>query len=144
MDCSICYFSYPAPEDFFELTCCKNNLICHHCIKLLYTPICPFCRTSISNYPGSPLLSISAPITNNYWFNYQINPLDDTYVDSRILRRRMKRLRKLQERERDRQNNIIYSQTIKESKNHYKKEIERIISSDYDSYKYNDIIFNME
>jgi hypothetical protein len=31
---------------------------------------------------------------------YALNPLDDSYLDSRILRRQMKRLRKLQERER--------------------------------------------
>jgi len=43
--------------------------------------------------------------------------LDDSYLDSRILRRQMKRLRKLQERERDQLRNQQLVQEWKQKKN---------------------------
>jgi cellulose biosynthesis protein BcsQ len=58
--------------------------------------------------------------------NYIINPYDDTYIDSRSLRRQMKRLRKLQERERDK----IYNQNLIMAYKLNKKENKKNIETD--------------
>jgi hypothetical protein len=88
--------------------CCQNrNRVCRYCIELLTVPLCPFCRTRIQGLPertpefrGASSLDISEQISFFDSSFHFVNPLDDSYLDSRILRRHMKRLRKLQERER--------------------------------------------
>jgi len=123
MECNICYF-YFLKEDFFELACCKNNLVCKDCIDLLLTPQCPFCRTHIQGLSEKRMAtSYSAPtqpIMNTSLF---IDPYDDIYIDSRTLRRQMKRIRKLQERERDKLNNQNLMLAYKLNKQANKKEI---------------------
>ena len=137
MDCSICYFTFSSHKQFHELQCCKNNLICLHCVELLLSPVCPFCRAPMPHlsYKNPKLLSSSVPTTSTiYWNDLQLNPFDDVYTDSRILRRQMKRIRKLQERERQRLYNQQLNIVLKQSKTHLKREIDNHIKEDYDSY----------
>lgn len=97
MDCGICYSVLP-PDAFYTLTCCKNNHACKDCIDLLLVPLCPFCRARLSLPAKRMAISLpSSGPTHEFW----IDPMDVLYTDSRILRRQMRRLRKLQDRERD-------------------------------------------
>lgn len=129
MECNICYFNYPI-DDFFVLQCCKNNNVCKQCINLLTTPLCPFCRTKISEL-SDKRMAYSYPNTSHIPnLDYFINPYDDTYIDSRILRRQMKRLRKLQERERDRIYNQNLATAYRLNKQSNKKEIQKQIKDD--------------
>lgn len=138
MECGICYFTYDASE-FFNLNCCKNNHVCLNCIKLLTIPLCPYCRTRISGLENNNnyRISISYPTPSLIQNDYIIDPRDDMYLDSRILRRQMKRLRKLQERERDVLYNKQLAQAYKESKKKNKNKINEEIKEDIN-------IFNME
>jgi hypothetical protein len=135
MECNICYFDYPH-NDFFVLQCCKNNNVCKQCINLLITPLCPFCRTIISEL-SDKRMAYSYP-TNSHISNndYFINPYDDTYIDSRILRRQMKRIRKLQERERDRLYNQNIAMAYRLNKQSNKKEIQKQIKEDIFQFEF--------
>ena len=139
MECGICYFSFEK-EEFFELRCCKNNHVCKSCLDLLITPLCPFCRARIEGLEGKRAsISYEPPSSmmmggNSGFFSSSslplIDPLDDMYTDSRILRRQMKRLRKLQERERDRLHNRNLSFVMRENKKKTKARINREIEED--------------
>jgi hypothetical protein len=71
--------------------------------------------------------------------NYLINPLDDYYTDSRILRRHIRRMRKLEQREHD----AIYNKNLNKSLNSYnnksnkKKNIQENIKSDLEMLQFN-------
>jgi hypothetical protein len=126
MECGICYYSHPI-EEIFELFCCKNNHVCQQCIKLLVVPLCPFCRTKI---PGleNKRMAVSYENPSMTFFNQDfIDPRDDIYIDSRILRRQMKRLRKLQERERERIFNRNLSAAYRNSKKSMKNSLQQEI-----------------
>lgn len=105
-ECGICFYEV-AREKFFDLVCCgNNNRMCKYCLELLLVPLCPFCRTRIPGLPDKEdAMQFRGAISlDSYTLlppMYALNPMDDSYVDSRILRRQMKRLRKLQERERN-------------------------------------------
>lgn len=116
MDCGICYFTFP-DYDFFQLFCCKNNFVCMQCINLLTTPLCPFCRARIPSLQEKRFAISYQETSISRIPIYTIDPLDDNYLDSRILRRQMKRLRKLQERERDQLRNQQLVQEFKRKKN---------------------------
>ena len=104
--CDICFYEM-GRDELFILQCCKNNSMCLKCLDLLTKSLCPFCRTPfeydkprISRSYEEPLSWVSSH--DQYFFTdpyTPINPYDDYYTDSRILRRAIKRLRKLQERE---------------------------------------------
>jgi hypothetical protein len=104
-ECGICFYEV-AQEKFHPLECCQNrNRMCNYCLELLIVPLCPFCRTRIPGLPDKedPQQFRGAVSLDSYSLLpplYVLNPLDDSYLDSRILRRQMKRLRKMQERER--------------------------------------------
>ena len=146
MDCGICYFTFPI-QDFFQLECCKNNNVCRQCIELLTNPLCPYCRAHIPSLSGKRLAvsyqdtTISSP---RVYQPFQLDPMDDIYTDSRILRRQMKRLRKLQERERDALRNRQLSEIYKENKQHYRREMTRQISEDKSSYDEEQDQFSMD
>jgi hypothetical protein len=131
MDCGICYFTF-SDSEFFQLTCCKNNNVCRQCINLLTTALCPFCRARIPSLPDKRLaISYQENVSPAYSPNFRINPLDDNFLDSRILRRQMKRIRKLQERERDQLRNRQLVQFYKDSK---RQEIQRQIKEEKEIY----------
>ena len=104
-ECGICFYEVVV-EKFFDLPCCQNrNRMCQYCLELLLVPLCPFCRTKIPGLPEreDPNRFRGGVSLDAYTLlppMYSLNPMDDSYTDSRILRRQMKRLRKLQERER--------------------------------------------
>jgi hypothetical protein len=70
--------------------------------------------------------------------------MDDIYTDSRILRRHMKRLRKLQERERDALRNRQLSEIYRENKQHYRREMARQISEEKRFYEEEQDQFSMD
>jgi hypothetical protein len=131
MDCGICYFTF-SDSEFFQLTCCKNNNVCSQCINLLTTALCPFCRARIPSLPDKRLaISYQENVSIAYSPNFRINPLDDNFLDSRILRRQMKRIRKLQERERDQLRNRQLVQIYRDCK---RQEIQRQIKEEKEIY----------
>jgi len=163
-DCDICYFSQ-SPDCFYQLDCCKNNKVCTGCIDLLTVALCPFCRKIIPNLENKQTsISCSTDMSDLEYYsrlynttytnnidntdaniNYQyylINPLDDYYADSRILRRHIRRMRKLEQREHD----AIYNKNLNKSLNSYnnksnksknKKNIQDNIKSDLEMLQFN-------
>lgn len=117
-ECGICYYEV-ATEKFHDLTCCENhNRMCTYCLELLLVPLCPFCRTRIPGLPEKNEFR-GAVSLDTYTLlppMYALNPLDDSYLDSRILRRQMKRLRKLQERDRNASENRRTNYLLNERK----------------------------
>lgn len=109
------------------------------------TPLCPYCRTMIPSLSETKRFAISYqqpatyPQVSVINVNLYINPLDDTYLDSRILRRQMKRLRKLQERERDRLNNQQLSLAYRNSKKEHKREIAEQIQEEKEIFEMDEI-----
>lgn len=95
--CAICYESR-ATCNFFSLVCCRLNKICSFCLERLTVPTCPFCRETI---PG--LFPSSRKKKRNYNF------LDEDNVPSRIERRQLRRLLKLELHENDRLHNRMRS-----------------------------------
>jgi len=92
------------------------------------TPLCPYCRTMIPSLSDIKRHAVSyqQPTIYPHVSVININPFDDIYLDSRILRRQMKRLRKLQERERDRLNNQQLASAYRNSKKEHRKIAEQI------------------
>jgi hypothetical protein len=83
-------------------------------------------RNAISLDSWQPLTSL-----------FTLDPMDELYTDSRILRRQMKRLRKLQERERESENNRRLNMVMHESRKEAskrKKEIQDQIKEDTDIF----------
>lgn len=106
IECSICCFSWDTNE-MLSLDCCKNE-VCNSCIDSLVVPICPYCRSVI------PELRENKIYKQGYSYNDSLNDytisqllqheetvrsMDDTHIESRILRRKIRRIRKLRERE---------------------------------------------
>jgi hypothetical protein len=109
VECMICY-EQAFPEDFFILSCCKEKKICHKCLDCLKVPMCPYCRSVIKEIKNNPKYRLSysyMPVSNHLlmeqtFFLAHHNILDDTIdprmISSRILRRRLRRMRRLQMR----------------------------------------------
>lgn len=87
--CAICY-ERRAPQHFFHLACCKNN-ICYFCLEKLRFASCPYCRHVMDT------LTIKK------------RKRDDTISPSRIERRQRRRFLKLELWESDRQRNRLRS-----------------------------------
>jgi len=70
---------------------------------------------------------------------YALNPLDDSYLDSRILRRQMKRLRKLQERERgaeaNRRTNSLYNERRRREQQQARDDIQEEIKEGLEMFE---------
>jgi len=161
-DCDICCFPQTLSE-FYNLSCCKNNKVCNSCIKLLTVALCPFCRQIIPNLDNKRVavscnnteydLAYYSNLynttyqdnmgnqtnTNTNYQYYLINPLDDHYTDSRILRRHIRRMRKLEERE----NQAIYNRNLNRAlnknsnkKNKNKRYIDQIIIEDLEMLQF--------
>lgn len=124
-ECAICYYD-TSSSDFYDMQCCKNNRICRHCIELLTVPLCPFCRTRIQGLPEKMENQFRGAISLGGGHEDSpillfVNPMDDMYIDSRILRRQIKRLRKVQERERQAEYNRHFNSIMNESNRQQKK-----------------------
>jgi len=130
IECSICCCS-TSQSEIISLTCC-NNQICNTCIESLVVPLCPYCRSvikeiqdkdiykqgysyndTLSSYTISQLSTPSPPL---------LRPIDDTQIISRIIRRKIRRLRKLRERE---------------SKSRQREDIQRHIQEELDIFYFN-------
>jgi len=131
-ECGICYYD-TSLDDLFPLSCCQHrNRMCLSCLHLLLTPVCPFCRKPLDNLPSSYMGREASfpPFRNAISYSdtsgsggephasllYLIDPSDDTILSSRSLRRRMKRMRKIQERERQAEYNRQLNLVLNESK----------------------------
>lgn len=135
MDCDICYL---IQHNFFKLECCKNQ-ICHPCLNLLLNSKCPFCRTDIPELKYKEPLTRSLPTNFSILPDFSILPMDDLFTESRIYRRYLKRMRKLQQREEDRENNKNLSIAFKNSKISYKTEIRNQIDEDFIMFQLDDL-----
>jgi len=164
MECDVCFYTFSQEDDFFELSCCKNNRVCQSCIQLLLIPQCPFCRASLSlPCTADRKLSISYTSRDTLYGNdsdYYINPYDEYYTDSRALRRQMKRIRKLREREaHDRRNRYLHLinttnslssfDTPSSHHNHQRNEVQQHIREELQQYhlhneENNDPIFPLD
>ena len=144
-DCDICYLKKDM-DDFFHLECCRNYSICKTCVELLLQPKCPFCRLDLKNIPPTSRAHRSTSITtSDEFFRPVVEPIsflddhiesfDDTYMYSRIYRRRMRRYTKLRQRElmaiRNRQRNATYNSQNRKKK----REIQREIKDGISDYK---------
>lgn len=139
MDCGICYYNYSREDDFFSLTCCKNNIICLHCVHLLTTPLCPFCRARIPGLPDTATRRMASSyeaesvLTSSSWTPGSlpfISNIDEQYIDSRLMRRRLRRLRKLQQREDNRFYNRNLTRALRESRSSVRNNIQQQIQQD--------------
>lgn len=145
MDCGICYYNYTRVEDIFPLTCCKNNILCLRCVQLLTTPLCPFCRARIPDLPEKPRMAISyeaestlTPSPSREWRPASLPlsaTLDEAYIDSRTMRRRLRRLRKLQQREDDRVYNRNLTRVMRESRSSMRNDIYQQIQEDREIFE---------
>lgn len=127
-ECPICYFKMDCEVGSHLLTCC-NHQICHACLRLLKKPVCPFCRKPITDSPYQYSHSVPpdpSPILMLNTDDYSIDPYSQE--NSRSLRRQMKRLRKLQERERRNAYNRLLNQTITASYRLSKEAEKRLIT----------------
>ena len=143
-ECGICFYEVSL-DKFHELPCCQNrNRMCKYCLELLIVPLCPFCRTRIpgladkedpSRFRGGVSLDSYTMLPPMY----ALNPLDDSYLDSRILRRQMKRLRKLQERERgaeaNRRTNSLYNERRRREQQQARDDIQEEIKEGLEMFE---------
>jgi len=96
--CTICYESR-LPIKFFYLSCCQhNNKLCSFCLENLVDPKCPYCRQPIHGLNNKKKKRKNTEEDTNWVFSLY----DQT---SRIERRQMRRLIKLEMREEDRERN---------------------------------------
>jgi len=109
-ECTICYEKCHE-DNFFSLECCLDKRICRACLGCLTVPLCPYCRKIIPVIKDDPKYRISRSYTENsslfvsHLYDDEEELIDPRTLDSRILRRRMRRLRKLQLREEDKERN---------------------------------------
>jgi len=125
LECRICVFSYDEQE-FHFLKCCQQH-ICLKCLDCLTVPLCPYCRNiiqelkdskiykqgysyddTLSNYTITQLHNSQTQNSRQQAYSYShnyidfIDPYDPTVIDSRILRRKIRKYRKIKERDRSR------------------------------------------
>lgn len=105
IECPICYEQTSA-DQFIELTCCIDKQICRFCLDCLTIPICPYCRRRLPHVEGRRMAASYTEVPS-FLYNRQaefmadiglVDDIDCRLLDSRILRRRIRRLRKLQMR----------------------------------------------
>lgn len=135
-ECPICYYKMDTGVGSHLLICC-NHEICHSCLALLKKPVCPFCRKPVTDspYQYSQSLPNHSPIFLLSEYDYSIDPYSQE--TSRSLRRQMKRLRKIQERERRNAYNRVLNQTLAASYQMTKEAQKRLITQQIDE----DILF---
>lgn len=108
-ECNICYESVSS-DHFFILGCCRGKGICKDCLECLRIPLCPYCRSIIPEVKNNPKyrMACSYVPVSNFMLYEQANflshhglveeTIDPRHIGSRILRRRIRRLRRLQMR----------------------------------------------
>lgn len=94
--CAICY-ERRASIKFFYLSCCRNNTVCSYCREKLDPPRCPYCRQTFHNNKKKPTTPTETLL---------LCPYDYT---SRIERRQVRRILKLELQEKDRLRNRMRS-----------------------------------
>lgn len=94
-ECTICYYKY-LEEDFFALKCCSNK-ICKDCLECIQVPLCPYCRNVIKEIKDDSKYKLSISLTDNI--------INNTFFDSRIRRRQIRRQIRLINRDVDRRRN---------------------------------------
>lgn len=125
-ECSIC-FEDKKKEDFYDLSCCSNNL-CIGCFEQLRNPQCPFCRTVIIHRRFRSMTMIESQETSrevlfeNY---YLFHAVDDIYVDTRWFRRHRRRLQRLRERESLNERNREIARQRREERQRQQENIQR-------------------
>lgn len=97
--CSICYEDR-SPIKFFYLSCCEKNKICFVCLEKLCQPKCPYCRQTIIGFHKRSKTTKQYEEPWNFGFNG---------YTSRIERKQMRRLLKLEMWEHDRVRNRMRS-----------------------------------
>ena len=110
-ECAICY-EHALSDDFFILSCCKEKKICQKCLDCLKVPMCPYCRSVIPEIKNNPKYRLSqsfVPVPHHllleqtfFLAHHNLPPdhhtLDPRLITSRILRKRIRRIRRLQMR----------------------------------------------
>lgn len=135
-DCNICL---ETRSEFFHLSCCRHKM-CKRCLESLTTPVCPYCRQIIREVQDDQRYRHA----RSYEMDYLTEQTISTYIsstaippevselippifipDSRIMRRQIRRIRRLRQREEDRANNrersriyVSRSQRIQELREH--------------------------
>jgi hypothetical protein len=127
MECGVCYTDVPE-ERRYAKPCCPG-ILCISCFARLVDPRCPFCR---GVFRDAVVAAFSIPSTAPVWtvVASDVAWIDDTDTPSRIRRRRDRRMRQLEERERDRVMNQQLSRVIRESRAESRRAVARDIRED--------------
>ena len=133
--CDICFLTKEYNnENFYVLSCCKNNFICKLCFKAMLCDCCPFCReiinekTKVLSKPARPRSSsfTSSSIEPISYLDQHIDleSLDDNRVYySRLYRRQQHNMQRLMASEKNRlKNKHERSQRINRQQSEKKKE----------------------
>lgn len=96
-ECTIC-FEQVIPDDFFILRCCKEKKICSKCLDCLRVPLCPYCRKIIPGLENDPKYRLCISCPESSFYGQERMMIDPRFLQSRILRRRLRRFRRLQMR----------------------------------------------
>lgn len=135
MECNICYQMIDSSERY-PLTCCQVNALCHHCFEQLQYPHCPFCRNKLEIWP-SGCYSRSLPTYSSFMMiptEELFFSVDDIDV-SRSQRRQLRRLRKLEQRELERNyNRELTSLLSKSYRTQQRQHIQDDIRQDLESW----------
>lgn len=133
-ECAICY---EKKTKYHTLSCCPNSL-CTDCYEKLRSPSCPFCRNYLSIPRRNRSNSTSIIETNiEIYFDNTVlwNSMDDTFVDSRWLRRHRRRLQRLREREQlDDRNREINRQRTANDRRRQRRQLRYTIRNEVREY----------
>jgi len=135
MECKICYQMIDSSERY-PLGCCQVNVLCQHCFEQLQYPHCPFCRSPLDIWP-SGCYSRSLPTYSSFMMiptEELFFSVDDIDV-SRSQRRQLRRLRKLEQRELERNyNRELTSLLSKSYRTQQRQHIQDDIRQDLESW----------
>lgn len=95
----ICIICFEQRCEFFQLHCCKDKRLCTTCLRKLCSPLCPYCRHPIDGLIVDK--PTSQPVHDDVFPREYTMIEDDSFYESRILRRSARRMYKLLLREID-------------------------------------------
>jgi len=112
--CDICFLTKEYNNDnFYVLSCCKNNFICKVCFKAMLCDCCPFCRKTINE--KTKVLSKQTRPRSSSFTSSTIEPIsyldqhidlesfdDNTTYYSRLYRRQQNNMQRLRASEENR------------------------------------------
>lgn len=79
--CDICFLTKEYNNDnFYVLSCCKNNFICKLCFRAMLCDCCPFCRKTINE--KTKVLSKQTRPRSSSFTSSSIEPI--SYLDQHI------------------------------------------------------------